>query len=1243
MKKALLLFMGIWGGTQLYSQTHPNVFEDWRTTAGTQHFFYKNVTKTNASGDVFVAGATMNGAGNYDILVAKYNSSGLLQWINQVDGTAHYQDFATALQLDNSGNVYITGAITNDTVNQLSDLILIKYNSGGTEQWRATYDGANLYDCGTDITASSGGVLVTGSSYNASANLDFVSIFYNTSGVHQWTSRYDHAGMNDVPVQIQKIGSSIYVSGGVQTGATTYDWAAVKYNTSGVQQSVKVDSGSTSGIEEVHAMVLDASGNIYLAGIAPTISNGYDYDIIKLDSNLVIQWENTYDGAAHLDDIANAIQVNASGDVYVTGSTKTGSHGKDYLTLKYNSAGSLIWTKTYNDSLNGDDEATAMVIGSDGKFYITGSAYKDAVHSVNYHTMKYDTAGTVLWSIDFDGSHHLKDQATNMALNAAGDVVVTGESETAPGVYEYSTVKYLENITAPTPASMGVTNDTDGNPVDERSTVIVRFNPDYLVMTNIDNRDFHCSHASTFIADTVLYMMGQKLFTGTPTERLMKMRNVTVKKIFPYMASADSISITRSGEHMHVPPFWATLEMFLPGMDEYNVCDSLETIFPEIFYAHPNFIFMPFSVPDDSLFGDQASLAPTATFANGNINVEPAWDIETGKKFVKVGVNDSGIDPMHPDIDVAMRVDGATAIFPLEPPIEGHGTAVAGIIGAKRNNHIGVAGIAGGDGSDSTGCSIYDMDIGTDAEGMNADLAAKAIIVGAANFNYGSPFSADVPESNGLALNVMNDSWGNRLNFDREAPPDPDTIPVTHIDCDLCIEAMEFAFRNGCITTAARGNYHYASGSLARPTDRIFPACVKNEFVLNVGSVGTDGKHKKSDNGGDGTDDYESMYGWGVDIVAPGNTGTVYTTHSQTIPPYTQLYSSFSGTSAAAPHVAGVVALMLSHVNTPCPSAKNLAPEDVEYIIKKTANPRITGVIYDDTTGYGLLDAGAALQAIQEPKYQIIHVNNTPVSISTVLFDTATLYLHCPYFYGSDGPLWSSLPIIPNGLYNVDIYKTTVVVNHDSNLSHFSSSATILDHWVRNSSSIGWGKYISADHSGFWAHDTIDVTSNIAFDSGSFNASTATLIAYTYYIKTTADGIDSINRWYPADTSHFKFSYSIYMYDPDATSVPTYPCDTTLSSVQEHKPINHALTINSIYPNPAADDITIEYSVPYNGQASVSIIDLLGRTVKTMGITSRINGSYKVFINISNLAKGTYFLQVKTDKESVQKKCLIIR
>jgi uncharacterized delta-60 repeat protein len=445
MKKILFFLCFLAANYGLFAQSELKVFPDWLSTTGSQYFFYKNVTKIDASNNVYVAGATVNGSGNYDILIAKYNSSGVQQWIQQYNGAGNGDDIATALFVDANSNVYITGAITTATN---IDAVTIKYNSSGVQQWLSTYNGTgSAYDCGADISVdASGNVYITGSSYNASYNTDILAIKYNSSGTQQFATQYNYtSNMNDAAVKIA-IGTNIVTSGLVQTGTSAYKYCAVTFNIStGAFIGIKSSSTATStGIDVVSDMVEDAAGNIYIAGGTPVAGQGYNYDIIKLNSsNLSLAWERTYNTASNLDDIATGIKVDASGNVYVTGTTSSSSQGKNITTIKYNSAGTQQWVQTYNNSLNTNEEANSMALDASGNVYITG--YVDTeVDGSDYFTLKYDASGNNLWTIHNDGDAHLDDISNNIAIDNNGDILVTGQSETAPGVYQYCTVKYLE-------------------------------------------------------------------------------------------------------------------------------------------------------------------------------------------------------------------------------------------------------------------------------------------------------------------------------------------------------------------------------------------------------------------------------------------------------------------------------------------------------------------------------------------------------------------------------------------------------------------------------------------------------------------------------------------------------------------------------------------------------------------------------------------------------------------------------
>ena len=363
-----------------------NVFTDWTGTNGSQNFFYKNKVKTDAANNVYIAGATKNGSNNYDMLVAKYNRTGVLQWIRQYNGAGNGDDMALGLYIDASGYVYITGTVTTATN---VDVVTIKYNDSGTQQWLSTYNGTGgAFDTGADITTdASSNVYITGTSYNASGNTDVITIKYNSSGTQQWANRYDYsAHLNDAGARLAWNGSNLNVYVLMQINSTTYKCGILTYDVSGnlVYASFNMNNNS-SGINQVNDVFTDASGNIYIAGAAPVTGQGDNYDIIKLNSSLTLVWERTFNGTNSLNDIATGIEVDVSGNVYVTGTSATSSEGKDIVTLKYNSSGTLQWTRTYNDALNKDDEANAMAMDPSGNIYITGSSFKDT-NNTDYFT-----------------------------------------------------------------------------------------------------------------------------------------------------------------------------------------------------------------------------------------------------------------------------------------------------------------------------------------------------------------------------------------------------------------------------------------------------------------------------------------------------------------------------------------------------------------------------------------------------------------------------------------------------------------------------------------------------------------------------------------------------------------------------------------------------------------------------------------------------------------------------------------
>ena len=383
---------------------------------------------TDTSGNVYVTGSSLGSGGTgLDFATVKYNSSGTQQWASRYNGTAGGDDIAYAIAVDGSGNVYVTGSSLGSGGTGL-DYATVKYNSSGTQQWAAIYNGpAGSNDIAYAIAVDgSGNVYVTGSSLGSGGTgLDYATVKYNSSGTQQWASRYNGtAGGDDIAYAIAVDGSgNVYVTGSsLGSGGTGLDYATVKYNSSGTQQWAAIYNGTAGSNDIAYAIAIDSSLNVYVTGSSLGSSVGLDYATLKYNSSGTQQWASRYNGPANGDDIAYAIAVDSSLNVYVTGSSLGSSVGLDYATVKYNSSGTQQWASRYNGPANGDDKANALVIDASNNVYVTGSSLGSSV-GLDYATVKYNSSGTQQWASRYDGTASGDDIATLLKFDLSGSIV----------------------------------------------------------------------------------------------------------------------------------------------------------------------------------------------------------------------------------------------------------------------------------------------------------------------------------------------------------------------------------------------------------------------------------------------------------------------------------------------------------------------------------------------------------------------------------------------------------------------------------------------------------------------------------------------------------------------------------------------------------------------------------------------------------------------------------------------------
>ena len=421
--------------------------EEWYATEGEQEATAsgREFSITDASSNLYVAGSSLNSHELYDFSLTKYNSSGTQLWsttynVPDSTGTVLLGD----VTVDGAGNILATGSVYNGSTNGY-DVFVVKYATDGTQSWARLYNGAgSISDGGTSLAVdASNNVYVGGGTLTASNSMDMLCLKYNSSGTFQWAATVDNNGLYDIAGLVyMRTATIVGLVGASEQSASS--WAAGNvflYASTGTEFQGFTVSNQTD-LDEIVDFKIDASENVYVTGYTDAGGNGQDFKTVKLDDELDVIWETVYNGEANGDDRPNALALDNSGNTYVAGYT-TGSGGKDYTVVKYNSSGVQQWASIYAGAAAGDDEALALTVGADGQVYVTGYANDNGTK--DYFTRILDPSdGDKVWEAAFNGLENEDDWGTSIEVDGSGSIVVLGRNGTQNGNTEYTTVRYAK-------------------------------------------------------------------------------------------------------------------------------------------------------------------------------------------------------------------------------------------------------------------------------------------------------------------------------------------------------------------------------------------------------------------------------------------------------------------------------------------------------------------------------------------------------------------------------------------------------------------------------------------------------------------------------------------------------------------------------------------------------------------------------------------------------------------------------
>ena len=376
----------------------------------------------------------LSGFGQIPLSNHQVVESWVKRWVGMADGNT------SSIALDVQGNVYTTG----------SQPGVVKYDSSGNQQWALKYN-ANAFRVGGLAVDEEGNVYLAKTSYNDNASYpdeNYVTRKLSSSGQQQWLAIYNNIEENDIvaAIAVDQDGN-VYVTGRSLSSDPpnyiySYNYATVKYDSTGAEQWVARYDGVDNLDDYATALAVDAEGNVYVTGYSEGEETGVSYATIKYNSLGEQQWEAKYNSPNGLNSFARALALDAEGNVYVTGSSETSGTGADYATIKYNPAGVQQWVAKYNAPDNLDDETSSIKVDMAGNVYVSGTSTRLSGVSCNYPTVwamvKYNALGVQQWVANFDGTG-----TPSMDIDLEGNVYATGGSFNSEcEETDYATVKF---------------------------------------------------------------------------------------------------------------------------------------------------------------------------------------------------------------------------------------------------------------------------------------------------------------------------------------------------------------------------------------------------------------------------------------------------------------------------------------------------------------------------------------------------------------------------------------------------------------------------------------------------------------------------------------------------------------------------------------------------------------------------------------------------------------------------------
>ncbi len=404
------------------------------------------------AGYVYIAGTAFTSLASWtDIVVQKYRPDGTLDWTAVYAGAGDDEDSASAMVVDDNGDVYVCGWTYQ--AGSGMDMVTVKFSGDGDSLWAGTFSrGGAGDDAALDICLNGAGdVLVTGYSSDTTLyNIDYCTISYDSaSGDTNWVRFYNRSPEDDEDVAVSICcdnSDNAYVTGYSYDDGTDYDIVTIRYGSDGQRAWIRRFNNYPSRDDDYGVCVEydPSTPAVVVGGVVYDDNHDYDYLTYKYSLDGDSLWSRAYNRyPANDEDLLAAVAIDPEGNVYVTGSSADNLTDYDVATLRYDRNGFPRWVARY-DYDGSEDGGVHLVVDSVGQIVVTGYG-DDYLNDMDILTFKYDSSGARLWVYGHDNtSSHNEDWGCRVSVQPDGFIYVAGTSFDDSTDMDFVLFKYYE-------------------------------------------------------------------------------------------------------------------------------------------------------------------------------------------------------------------------------------------------------------------------------------------------------------------------------------------------------------------------------------------------------------------------------------------------------------------------------------------------------------------------------------------------------------------------------------------------------------------------------------------------------------------------------------------------------------------------------------------------------------------------------------------------------------------------------